>query len=238
MYSIANRTVCIEDEENPYKVQHRRNLITRFVNEGLDEQEATKKAETQAKGIIPFIIQRDFVDESLFLGRGEVDIISDLQEDLNDFTNQKRDFFSFILNPIWNLSPNKADMIEHIGAVPGRVFPLDPNDLTPVQMPQFPYQAFNEENSIENRIREVTAVDQVVKGVSADTKTTATEIQAQVASAGQRIGMKVTQLENEGFHRLARIVFEMVKLYVTEPTMVRIAGEKGIEWELFDPAEE
>ena len=217
--SIANRSVLIEDSENPYLTKSKEVY-----------------GEDSAKGIIPFIVQRDYVDESLFLGRGEVEIIADLQEDLNDFTNQKRDFFSYILNPMWNLNPKKADMIEQIAAAPGTVFPLDPNDLTPVPMPMFPNSAFNEEQTIENKIRETTAVDQIVKGVNQDTTTTATEVNAQIASAGQRLGMKITQLENEGFHRLARVVFEMIKLYQNSPMIVRVITDKS-ENQVFDPAE-
>lgn len=237
VYSVLNRSFCIEDEENPYKTQHRRVLEARFIAEGLKEAEAKKKADIQAKGIIPFIIQRDYIDESLLLGKGEVDVFADLQEDLNDFTNQKRDFFSFILNPMWALHPDYADQIEQVGAVPGRVFPYEPNKLSPIDMPSFPNSAFNEEIGIENKIREATGIDQVVKGVNTSTQTTATEVNAQIASAGQRIGMKVTQIENEGFHRLARIVFEMVKLYVNEPMMVRIVGKDGVRWDMFDPNE-
>lgn len=215
--SVVNRSVLIQDDENPYLAQSRE-----------------RYGEDKAKGIIPFIIARDYVDESLFYARGEVEVIADLQEDLNDLTNQKRDYFTYLLNPMWNLNPNKADMIEQISAAPGVVFPLDPNDLTPVAMPVFPSAAFNEEVGIENKIREATAVDQVVKGVTQSTSTTATEVNAQIASAGQRLGMKITQLENEAFHRLARIVLSFVKLYVTSPQQVRVVTDRA-RWELFNP---
>jgi len=89
--------------------------------------------------------------------------------------------------------------------------------------------------NLKNEIRETTASNEVVKGVSQDSQATATEINAQIAGSGQRLGLKVTQVENEGFHRLAKIVFEMIKLYVTEPTMVRIMGKDGAKWEEFDP---
>jgi len=75
----------------------------------------------------------------------------------------------------------------------------------------------------------------VVRGGSSDNQVTATEINAQIAGAGQRISLKVTQIENGYFHRMAKIVFEMVKLYVTEPMMVKVVGKKGANWEEFDP---
>jgi hypothetical protein len=221
--SVANRSVLIEEAENPYKTQHKKQLAMR------------DQPDTQAKGIIPFIIQRDYVDESLFYGSGEVEKIADLQELLNDNRNQRQDYISYILNPMFTLNPMKADMIEQIESMPGRVFPLDANDLQPVVMPNLPNEAFNNDQEIKNDIRETTASNEVVKGMSSDQQTTATEINAQVAQAGQRLGMKVTQIENESFHRLARIVFEMVKLYVNDPLMVRIVGKDGVKWEMFDP---
>ena len=216
--SVVNRSVLIQEEENPYLTQAK----------SMDVQ--------NPKGIIPFCVQRDYVDESLFLGKGEVEVIADQQELLNDLTNQNQDAITYTLNPMWNLNPNKVDMIDQVGAAPGRVFPLDQTDLTPVTMPSIPNDAFQERLNIKNEIRETTAIDQVVKGVSSDQKTTATEINAQIASAGQRMSMKITQLENEGFHRLARVVFEMVKLYVNEPMLVRVVGD-SISWETFDPME-
>lgn len=214
--TVVNRSVLIQDDENPYK------------------QRATERGYDNPKGIIPFIVQRDYVDESLFLGRGEVETFADLQEWLNDLTCQNNDAITYILNPMGRLNPSKADMLDSVNAAPGRMLPLDPGDFEWLTMPSIPNDAFNERVNIKNEIRETTAVDQVVKGVSADTQTTATEINAQIASAGQRLNMKTTQLENEGFHRLARVVFEMVKLYVTEPMMVRVVGD-GVRWEMFDP---
>jgi len=217
--SVANRSVLIEDAENPYLVQGR------------------AMGNENAKGIIPFVIQRDYLDESLFLGKGEVDAIADLQEWLNDLTNQNNDAITFTLNPMWNINPDKQDMKEQIQSIPGAVFPLSPGDLMPIAMPQIPNDAFNERLNIKNEIRETTAVDQVAKGVSNDQQATATEINSQIANAGQRLSMKSTQLENEGFHRLARIIFEMVKLYVNEPMLVRVMGRDGVNWQEFYPDE-
>jgi hypothetical protein len=94
-------------------------------------------------------------------------------------------------------------------------------------MGTIPPDSFNETMNIKNDIRETTASNEVVKGVgeSAGGKATATEINAQIAGSGQRINLKITQLENGYFHRVARIVLAMVKLYVTEPMMVRISRQ-------------
>lgn len=219
LYSVANRSVEIENRESPHFTQAKKQSGSEY-----------------AEGLIPFAVQRNYVDESLFYGRSEVDTFKAQQELLNDLTNQNTDAITFTLNPMWNLHPDSADLIDQIENLPGAVYPLAPGQLTPVAMPTIPANAFNERINIKNEIRETTATDQILKGGGyTPGDQTATEVNAQVAGAAQRFGIKITQLENEGFHRLARIIFEMVRLYVTKPQAVRVAGKDGIVWEEFDP---
>ncbi len=218
--SVANRSVLIEDAENYFKAKARAN------------------GEEFPKGIMPFAAARDYVDESLFYAKGEVDIIGDEQELLNDITNQNIDSVTFTLNQMYTLDPKYAHLLEEIENIPGATYPVEAGALQPIPQRPIPPDAFNERMNIKNEIRETTASNEIVKGVGAEGgKTTATEIQAQIAGAGQRIGLKITQIENEYFHRMGRIIFEMIKLYVTEPMMVRILGKDGARWEEFDPSE-
>lgn len=218
--SVANRKVVIQDDVNPFKAKAEANGVK------------------YPKGVMPFNWFRDFVDPSLFYAKGEIDFIGDQQELLNDITNQNNDAITYTLNQMYTLDPKYAHLLNEIENLPGAVYPVEKDALMPIMQRPIPPDAFNERQNIKNEIRETTASNEVVKGVGAEgAKTTATEINAQVAGAGQRINLKVTQIENEYFHRMARIVFEMIKLYVTEPMMVRILGKDGARWEEFDPAE-
>lgn len=218
--SIANRSIVIQDDENPFLAKARAN------------------GAKYPKGIVPFNWFRDYVDPSLFYAKGEVDFIGDQQEDLNDITNQNKDAITFALNQMYTLDPKYAHLLQEIENLPGAVYPVEAGTLQPIPHGNIPVDAFNERQNIKNEIRETTASNEVIKGVGAEgDKTTATEINAQIAGAGQRISLKITQIENEYFHRMAHIVFELIKLYVTEPEMVRILGKDGARWELFDPSE-
>jgi hypothetical protein len=213
--SIANRCAVIEDAENYYKAQGK------------------AQGNEYAEGLMPFNDARDYVDESLFYAKGEIDFIADQQELLNDLTNQYVDAITYTLNPMFWLDPAYADNVGDVENLPGAVYPYQVNrvDLGTVSP-----DAFNERLNIKNEMRETTASNEIVKGAATEGgKTTATEINAQIAGAGQRIGLKVTQLENGYFHREARIVFAMVRLYVTEPMAVRIIGKDGARWEDFNP---
>lgn len=219
--SIANRSTVIEDSDNYYKAK------------------AVSNGEEYAKGILPFADARDYVDESLFYAKGEIDIIGDQQELLNDITNQNIDSITYTLNQMYTLDPKYAHLISEIENLPGAVYPVEANSLQPIPQRQIPPDAFLERQNIKNEIRETTASNEVVKGVASQGpgQTTATEINAQIAGAGQRFSLKVTQIENGYFYKVAKLVFRMVQLYVTEPMMVRILGKDGARWEEFDPSE-
>jgi hypothetical protein len=218
--SIANRTVVIEDAENYYKAKDRAN------------------GSKYPKGLLPFADARDYIDESLFYAKGELDVIGDEQELLNDITNQNIDSITFTLNQMYTLDPDYAHLLGEIENLPGAVYPVKPGTLMPIPQRPIPPDAFMERQNIKNEIRETTASSEVVKGVGSEgAKSTATEINAQIAGAGQRFSLKVTQIENGYFYRMAKIVFRMIQLYVTEPMMVRIIGKDGARWEEFDPSE-
>jgi len=219
--SVANRSVVIEDTENYFKAKDKAN------------------GSKYPKGLLPFADARDYVDESLFYAKGEIDIIADEQELLNDITNQNIDSITYTLNQMYTLDPKYAHLLSEIENLPGAVYPVEANALVPIPQRPIPPDAFLERQNIKNEIRETTASSEIVKGVGEQGagKSTATEINAQVAGAGQRFSLKVTQIENGYFYRMAKIIFRMIQLYVTEPMMVRIVGKDGARWEEFDPSE-
>lgn len=218
--SIANRMYDIENVENYFKTQDKAN------------------GNPFPQGILPFADARNYKDASLFYAKGDVDFISDQQEDLNDFSNQEKDAVSFNLNQMKTLDPKYAHLLPEIENLPGAIIPVEAAAFQPVQNGVIPPEAFNERQNIKAEIRETTASNEVIKGApqSGTGQQTATEVNAQIAGAGQRISLKVTQLENGYFHRMAKIVFRMIQLYVTEPQMVRILGKDGARWEQFDPS--
>lgn len=219
--SVANRSVVIEDTENYFKAKDKAN------------------GAKYPKGLLPFADARDYVDESLFYAKGEIDIIADEQELLNDITNQNIDSITYTLNQMYTLDPKYAHLLSEIENIPGAVYPVEANSLVPIAQRPIPPDAFLERQNIKNEIRETTASSEVVKGVGEQGggKSTATEINATIAGAGQRFSLKVTQIENGYFYRMAKIVYRMIQLFVTEPMMVRILGKDGARWEQFDPSD-
>lgn len=215
---VANRGVIIREDENPHLTA------------------AKLRGKTNPTGILPFIVQRNYVDESLVYGKGEIEPIKGLQEALNDLTNQNQDAITYQLSPMWTLDPKYSDWQDQVESLPGAVYPFEAGALIPVPMGNIPADAFNERLNLKNEMRETTAADQVVKGVQSSTANTATEVVAQVNQAAARFDIKIAQIEDEGFYDLAKLVLDLTQLYVTEPMAIRIIGDrKGIDWELFEP---
>lgn len=218
VYVIANRSTEIYNEDNPYKTQAKLNK------------------EEYAKGLIPFVAQRDYVDEALFYGKGEIQPIMQEQELLNDMTNQTVDSVTYTLNQMYTLDPAYADYINDVENIPGAVYPFPAGSLQPIAKGIVPTAAFNQISTIKQEIRETTAASEVAKGVDQSvSNVTATQIQAQQQSAGQRFGIKLTQFEEEGFHDLGKLVLRMMQLFTKNKHKVRVSDESGTTWDDYDP---
>lgn len=225
--------ICYFTKDNIYYVGNREAIIYESKNYFKERQEFL--GWENPTGMFPFIIDVIEPDESLLYGKSIIDSISKPVELLNDLTNQSIDAVSWVLDPIMELDPQYASYIEKIKNVTGAVYPFKPGSLSAVQKPQVPTNAFAERSNIKNEIRETTGIDQVLRGMSSPSRTTAAEIKAQTQSTGRRFNLIVSQIENGGYYQLAKIVFQMVQMYVTTPTMYRIIGKNGVDWKTFDP---
>lgn len=215
--TVVNRETDIEDAVNPFKLQ------------------AIQRKEEYPKGLMPFVVQRDYIDESLFLGKGEIQPIMGEQELLNDLTNQNMDSVSYALNQMFTLDPKYADWIEKVENLPGAVYPFEAGALNPVVKGQIPAQAFEERANIKAEIRETTAANEIFGLNMNQGKTTATQINSIQAEVGARFNIKIDMLENDGFHQLGKLVLRMIQLYMEVPKAMKVSGMQGTQWKIFDP---
>lgn len=186
-------------------------------------------------GMFSYIIDAYSPDEAQLYGKSVLEPIAKPQEMLNDLTNQNIDAVSWAIDPEMELDPQYASYLDKMNAATGNIYPFKPGSYSAVKKPLLPANVFNERTNIKNEIREATAIDQIIKGIAMGGDTTATEVKAQVASAGRRFNLLIAMLESGGYYRMAKLVFQMIQLYVTQPTILRVAGEKGVDWETYDP---
>lgn len=231
---VANRDTVIFSEDNPY----RRNAseVTKSVMSE-DGSEFTYHQEIpEIQGFLPFAILRNYVDSNLFFARGDVEIVLPTQEALNDTSSQKRDNLAYTLNNMWSLEPRFKHLQEQIKSAPGAVLPLPKGAFSVIEKGDISPSADTEINRLTQIMRSATAADAAVQGTQQKfSRTTATEVQAQLQQASMRFTTKVQTLEDEGFAQLARILYKMVQIFVKEPKAVRIVGKRAVSWDEYDP---
>jgi hypothetical protein len=228
---IANRCVVIEDIETPFKREAQ-------VIQSVDDMGNPVPFELpEIKPFIPVAPARDYVDGAMWYARGEVEVIKDLQELLNDTQNQKSDNLNFTLNRMWVLDPSQSHKKDEIQSVPGAVFTLPPGSLEPLTTPSIGVDADNEMYRIQKMMRSATAADEIVQGMKQQGTQTATQINSQLMQAGNRFASKLENYESEFFAILANNMFKILQIFLTQEQAVRIVGQSGVEWKNYNPGE-
>lgn len=231
---IANRETIILDEKNPYQREDSTTKEFAVVNGDVIEYTRTIPG---VQGFLPYAILRNYVDNSLFFAKGDVEVILATQESLNDTASQKRDNIDYALNNMWGIDPRFKHLASQIESGPGNVFPIPQGALYALDKSDVSGAADAEIGRLTQAMRTATAADAAVQGTSQRfSRTTATEVAAQLNQASMRFTTKVQNLEDEGFAQLARIIYNMIQLFVDKPLAVRQVGVKGIEWLDYDPA--
>ena len=232
---IANRDTVIYEGETPFYREEERVPVSAEID---GEIISTEKVVPEIQGFLPYAILRNYVDSNLFFARGDVEVILPTQEALNDTASQKRDNVAYALNNMWQIDPRFKHLAEQIESMPGAIFPIPKGALTPIEKQDISPSADTEINRLQQTMRTATAADAAVQGTAQKfSRTTATEVAAQLNQASTRFTTKVQNLEDEGFAQLARIIYKMIRIFVDKPLAVRIVGNEGVTWKDYDPTE-
>jgi hypothetical protein len=238
--TIMNRSHVIEDVVNPYKQRHE-DLLTQkyteelsasFVEQGLDDvtaqeqalEEAKSQAKKEAKGLVPFFFFRNYRRSFNFYAKSEIDAVASHTELLNDLTNLETDSLIRQQGQQRELDPDYEDWLDLIDENPDTVYPFKPGSLQYIQRQQMSQNLFANRQNVKNEIREATSISQRSKGMDSPTDPTATEVRSTDAGTDTRIESKARILEKDGFYWMAKILFRMVQLYITEPMVVKVSG--------------
>lgn len=232
---VANRSQVIYEEDNPFQRESRTATVVK-TDEDTGQQTKVKVDIPAVESFMPVVLQRNYIDGSLLYGKGEVEPIAATQAYLNDTIRQKSDNVSLNLDEVKTIDPAYADLIPQIQSGAGVIIPIPKDAIGVLPKMDMSRSADGEIARAKQSIREATGSDEVVRGVKQDSaNTTATEINAQLNQAGQRFAMKIQGLENEGYKQLADILFKFTQIFVTADQVVRIVGDKGIEWAKLNP---
>ena len=242
---IANRSILIEERENPHyalmrskfeqrKLEHELQRALVLESDGIDIGEFDEKFSSKNARLLPFAHGCEYQDVSLVYGSSDVDIIADEQELLNTLTELNVEAIMFQLFPERQIDPRYAGKIDDLSPAPGKVYPLPAGAATWLPTPNIPTNAFAERNNIKSEIRESASVSEVSKGITSADSMTATEIKATLAQADIRIQEKARNLADGFFFQEAKICFKLLQLYADDNYMVRTIGDAGVEWQEVD----
>ena len=242
---IANRSVLIEERENPHyalmrskfeqrKLEHELQRALVLESDGIDIGEFDEKFNSKNARLLPFAHGCEYQDVSLVYGSSDVDIIADEQELLNTLTELNVEAIMYQLFPERQIDPRYAGKIDDLSPAPGKVYPLPAGAATWLPAPNIPTNAFAERNNIKSEIRESASVSEVSKGITSADSMTATEIKATLAQADIRIQEKARNLADGFFFQECKICFKLLQLYADDTIMVRTVGDAGVEWQEVD----
>lgn len=232
LIQVANRQVIIEEVETPFKRD------AKTVNSFDDMGNPVQFEMPEIKPFLPFAPARNYIDGSLFYGRGDVEVILPSQELLNDTSSQKTDNLTYIINKVMLVDPAYADEADNLDIIPGAKFMIPPGAVDWLTMQPIGADADIEMNRITDNMRRATAADEIIQGtLKRGSRTTATEVRAQLAQAGTRFSIKLKNLEREGMKILADNMFKLIQIHITKEIAVRTIGPNGAEFLNFNPGE-
>lgn len=230
MITVANRSVVIEDVDNPFQRK------ARTIESADDQGNPVSFEVPEIEPFIPVAPFRDLVDTNLWYARGDVEIIGDSQERLNDVQAQKTDNLTYQLNRMWALDPNFAQKLDEIQSVPGAVFTIPPGALEQIPTQPIGADADIEIARIKSEMQAATGANEAVRGtLQTSGRQSAYQINQQLVALGARFQVKIKNLENEGMRILVQNMWKIMQIFITTETPIRSKTPQGNQWSVYNP---
>lgn len=228
--TIANRAIVIEEVDNPFKRDKK-------TVQSVDDQGQPVSFEMpKIDPFIPVAPFRNLVDTNLWYARGDVEIIADSQERLNDVQSQKSDNLTYQLNRMWALDPNYAQKIDEIQSIPGAVFTIPPGALEQIPTQPIGADADNEIARIKSEMQAASGSNEAMQGTAQTSgRQSAYQINQNLVALGARFQVKIKNLQNEGFRILAQNMWKIMQIFIDKEIPIRVQGPQGTQWATYNP---
>jgi len=204
---IANRTVCIQAEPNPY--YHREKPYTRWV---------------------------DIPVPNEFYGIGDVEVSEMLQYEMNTVRNQRIDNTSFALNRMYKVLRSANIEPSQLISRPNGFIELDEmSDLEQLDITGAAGVGFDEEQAIKADMNDVTGVHNQDRGAPTSRRETATTATIMNEGSTERFSFRVILLEDDALAKMGMQLAWLNRQFVDTDTEIRVTGDnvgdtdKGVE---------
>lgn len=230
MITIANRTVVIEEVDNPFQRK------AKTINSVDDQGQPVPFQMPEIKPFIPVAPFRNLVDANLWYARGDVEIIAESQERLNDVQSQKSDNLTYQLNRMWALDPAYAQKIDEIQSIPGAVFTIPPGALEQIPTQPIGADADIEIARIKSEMQAASGSNEAMTGtLQTSGRQSAYQINQSLVAMGARFQVKIKNLENEAFKILVSNMWKIMQIYIDKEIPIRVMGPQGSSWAAYNP---
>jgi hypothetical protein len=197
-------------------------------------------------GQLPFAVFRPTRVPHEMVGIGEIEAISDLQDELNALRSQRRDNAALVLQRPMAYFDGMLDPADAVFG-PGSLIPTDasPQDvLFPIPLQDIPASSYNEEDRMQRDIERISGISDAMAGGGGDTggtTETATGAQLVHAAANIRIQNKTRLLEHEVVRPSAEQWLELFQQKITSTMFIPGPPKPGEaykpwSWYQVDPA--
>ena len=194
---VANRSVVIRNEENPYHHMSK-----------------------------PFIRLVDTPVPHEIYGIGEIEPVEHLQYNLNTLRNQRVDNVNLIINKMWKVLRGADIDPNQLVSRPGGIVEVDDmEDVQPLVLDNVTHESYQEDEIIRNDIDRTTGVYDYARGEKTDRRETATTASILSDSANERFNLKREIMEDMGLKRLGKMLVSLNKQFIDRSMEVRILGE-------------
>lgn len=231
---IANDKQIIRQAPIPYQREEQTKMEPVINPANGQELEAERKLDA-IKPFIPIAVLRDYIDTSLFLGEGEIAVIADRGEDLNDLEAMDTDNLAYQNTPMYQIDPQFSDLAPEIETIPGAVYPIPKGAIGSLPIAEIAQNLDEKKDRIIAQMEKATAADEAMAPPANAPRVTATEVVDNTTTSQNRFSTKINNMESEGYAQLGNILYKMAQIFITEKTAVRIDGPQGAYFKDFDP---
>jgi hypothetical protein len=197
---IANETVVLVNEENPY--WHHRKPFARVV---------------------------DIPVPGEFYGIGEIEPVEYLQRELNTTRKQRMDNINIIINKMYKILRSANIDPDQLVSRPGGFVEVDnPDDLTEITFTDVTQSAYNEEQVIKADMDKTDGVYDYTRGAPSNRRETATTATIMSDSSNERFKLKILLMEQMWLVPLGKQLASLNQQYYDKDKLISLVRDNEI----------
>lgn len=173
----------------------------------------------------PYVLFHDIVNTGIFYGRGEPELLYDVQREFNKRRSQIMDNAAFVGNSVWIVETDSGVKPSMINNTPGQIIMTNPGKAGSVHRQNPPEMPGWIMRAAELPVGDMMFIAGIAQGGPRGARS-GTAMQEAVSALTRRTRMKTKQVE-DALIDLGQILITMIQDFYTTSKMIRITGSMG-----------